>query len=471
MSDSSLFKLAVNSAIWNTFNVGGVQVLSFIFSMILARVLSPEDYGLFAILMIWVVVGDTVSNAGLGASIVSREKLSGNFLNTVFWLNMIIGLAIVFILSLVNFLTITNIEIETLIVIALIILMNASVVVPLNKLIRDFEYRKRTLISVVGISFNGLISILLARLGLGYLALFGGLFASKVITTILLFWLSKWSPAFDFKSSEVKQIMGFGLPLLGVSLNESLYKKLDEFIINTTFGLSSTGLMVKAKSLVGIANLVALKPLATVVFPLVSKMKGQKQLSSFLFFLISMMALPLTLLSLTSLSFSERLILLAYGSNWIDTVGLFQILSLGMVAYPINGIIAQFYKGMGKTKSMYRVDIIIKGIGLCLLLMALIMKGSLYYFAYAIVITQHLSVFINLRFLNIDYQGKFIKIFYIFSIQILSFLLHYTLFKDLFFGVVLNGFIIIILYRYLIGISILDIYYILKKVIIKNEPI
>ena len=422
--------------------------------MFLARILTPEDYGVFAILMIWVVVGESMANAGLGSCVVHRESLSRGFLDTVFWLNVVIAMIVIVVLTLGIILKIVGIEALTLLLIVCIILMNAAVVVPQNKLIRDFKYRQRTVISVAGVLVNGLSTLILVKFCSGYVALFGGVAASRLITSVLFFKFSKWSPRFYFDVSRYKEILGFGLPILGVSLNESIYKKVDEFLINTTEGLSSTGLMVKAKSLVGMANLVTSKPLANVLFPFVSKIKDLKKLGYYLSLIVSVFSLPLTLMSLTFLYFSNSLVLLAYGPQWLHTASILQVLTLGMVAYPLNVISAQFYKGMGKTQAMYKVDILKKSIGLSLLLLAFYLNQGLEFYAYAIVITQQLSLFLNVRYLGINNLLLLIKIFVILTVQGLSFVFFKLGIMCGIFGFGLNIILVFLSYHLLIGINI-----------------
>jgi O-antigen/teichoic acid export membrane protein len=282
---------AVKSAAWYGATRLWGQLLSWGVTILLARLLVPADYGLFAIALSVLGVLELLQEFGLGTAIVQRQTLTRQQINAVFWVVAATSL----LLTGATFLAagvIGHIYADprlggTLRVLCLTFLLNSLGMVPYSLLTKAVDLRRRSLAEALGAAASALVALTLAYLGYGVWALVLGHLARAVVLNTALYLLSKWLPGLDVAFDEMGAILAFGLRIAGSHLTGSSAGALSTFILARFLGGTAVGLYSMAQSLTEAPHRLSTAIINQVSLPVFSKLQHDHRLLSAYFLKIS----------------------------------------------------------------------------------------------------------------------------------------------------------------------------------------
>ena len=214
-------------------------------TIMLARLLTVEDFGLVATAMIFLRFIELINELGIGAAIIQKQELDEDDLNSTFWVSLSFGLllyGIIFIASprlsaFFDSAALTSI----LRVMGLTFVVNAFKTIPYSRLSKELLFKRRSIAEFISIVFGSIGSITLAWHGFGVWSLvFGALIQTSVLTT-LVFFFSPWRPRFIVRVGKVHRILAFGIPVVGSRVLWYLYSNADFFIIAKILGAQVLG--------------------------------------------------------------------------------------------------------------------------------------------------------------------------------------------------------------------------------------
>ena len=343
------------------------QIILFLMStaqtIILARLLLPEDYGLVA--MVSSVTGFIIifKDLGLSSAIIQREKLTQSEVSSVFWINIAISFLIAVVVAALSpaiahfyheqrLLNITLVAALTIFIAGLSLQHNA-----LMK--RQMYFNSLALLQLVTVGLNLLVGVVLAWLGFGYWALVMQGLVLASLQTVALWVLCDWRPNFTFKKDETGPFLKFGAGITGFDVINHFSRNMDNVFIGRFVGSVALGLYSKAYQLLMLPITQLRNPLNSVAIPALSSLQNDKeQYKNFFFkyvFILAFFSMPM----IAYLGvFSNELILLILGSQWAAAGPIFKILAIAAFIQPIASTPSLVLITTGSVKKYFIIGII-----------------------------------------------------------------------------------------------------------------
>lgn len=310
-------------------------IVSFLSVTVLARLLTPRDYGLMGIVMLVIGFGMAYSDSGISAALIHFQTISKEQLSTLYWFCVGVGgilYAAIFLVSPLLSLAFQEPEIVPLIQITGISFLIFSFGHQFQTLLqKEMAFRSLALIEILTSTISNLITILLAMLGFGVMALVLGYLTGSAIKTVLVIvagWRI-WNPMRMFNVSEVKHLLSFGGYQVGERSINFFFGQIDKVIVGIFLGTTSLGYYNIAWNLI-FQPIQAINPVFTkVYFPYFSKMQHDAKMLKETYFdlikIITFITFPFLLIMMVV---APELVPLLYGPQWIPSIILVQVLGI-----------------------------------------------------------------------------------------------------------------------------------------------
>lgn len=387
------------ATLWVFVEFLATRLLNLLFLAFLARLLSPEEFGTFALLAILYGVAAALVEGGLGLALIQDQSAEEADFSTVFWISTAIssGLAILFFLCapLIAQVFSQNEIVELTYILALTVWIGGLGVVHRAVLVKRFAFGQIALINLTALVVSGVTAVCVARSGFGASSLAWQALASA-FTTSALFWLTcGWRPRAVYKASSAKRLFSFGGYMLASTLLEVLYSKLYTVLIGKSYGAFELGHFSRAESSVQIVSGIVGFPLSRIAFPAFSKIDGDRQiLKASLKAAIKFSMLVNSAAILTLVVVAEPFILTLFGYQWKLAADYLSILALSGLFFPLHVLNLQVLMALGKSKIFFRLEVIKKIAGTVILVCAAVSFG-IEGLAWGIVLSGFISCIIN----------------------------------------------------------------------------
>lgn len=354
---------AKKGIIWVTISSFSTQVLGFLASVYLARLLGPRDFGLISLVGVVTALTNTFSEMGFGRAIIQRERIDPITADTAFTLNSVLSL----ILSVVVFLTSPLIagyfnepQLSVILkVLALNIILHAINVVPTNLLERDLAFRQKALAEVTPPVVYAIVAITCALLGFGVWSLVIGLLSSSFSRTLLLWHISRYRPSWKFDWEVAQSLWRYGQHLFYGSLLLFISANLDKVYVGRFISTTQVGLYGLALTIGNLPTDYIAKQFRRVLFPVFSRVKTnisnlqEAYLSGIRY--IAYLSFPM---SFGIFIVAPMAISLVYGNKWAPAVPLIRILSIYGLFRSIGNLTGPLFNGIGKPYIALRILIL-----------------------------------------------------------------------------------------------------------------
>ncbi|WP_425390383.1 MOP flippase family protein [Ekhidna sp.] len=364
MSNSSSFRHKTVSGLkWSLIN----QVVQFIFqfssSIILARLLLPEDYGLFG--MVNVISGFAMifANFGLGSAIIQSKRISEAQLSSIFWLNVIIGGALTITFFVLAGPIATFYGDSRLVEVTRIIGLNFIVLsvglVHSSLLSKKMDFKAIFFLNFLVVAISLILAIYLAINGFGVFALVVQSLLSYFLRSLLLFFAVKWKPKFTFSIKSISHQLKFSSFLFGTNSIRYWTRNADNLLIGKFLGPDTLGIYTKSYSIMMLPLSNIASVISRVIFPSFSMIQDDIEKIKSVYFkitkAIALISFPLMLgLCVTA----DVFIPVVFGQNWSEMIFIVQVLSLIAIPQSIGTLNGNLYLFCGKTKFQFKVTTI-----------------------------------------------------------------------------------------------------------------
>ncbi|MDP4289961.1 MAG: lipopolysaccharide biosynthesis protein [Bacteroidota bacterium] len=402
---TSLRQKAAKGIYWSFIDQFSSQGISFLLGVILARILSPSDYGLIAMLEIFTAVANSFINSGFGTALVQKIDRSETDFSTVFFFNMGASLFFYFLLFfssplIASFYKSPQLELITKIV-ALNFVINALTIVPRTILTINVDFKTQTKISIISVIVSGIVGITMAYTGFGVWALVTqGLVAASTQAVLFIYFI-RWKPTLIFSNISFKTLFGFGSKLLASGLLDTVYTNIYSLVIGKKFLAADLGFYARAKQLQSLPAQNITNILQRVTFPIFCSIQNEEnRMIDAYRRLIRMAAFIVFPLMFLLVLVAKPLILILLTEKWLPAVGLFQILCFAGMWYPIHAINLNILEAMGRSDLFLKLEIWKKAIGVSVLIITIPIGLK------ALVWGQVFTSCIGL-YLNTYYTGKY----------------------------------------------------------------
>lgn len=401
----------IRQYIWGALGRFAPSLIFLVTNMVLARFLTPDDFGIIGVLAIIFTVADAMTDAGLGGSLIKEPKLSGVDCSTIFNFNL--GVSAV--LYLIIFLSSDYIERYFAIPglgsvtrwLSLTFVINAFSLVPKSLLMRDVHFKSLFQISVVSNVIAAILSVAAAIMGAKVYAIVIYRLAVSLCGSLLTYIYSKFQYSFVFSTDSFKRLIPFGLFTSLSAVIDTIYENILTTIFGKVMGVTTAGYFYQAKKTEESATSSLSNTVGYVAFPILSKEKGDKArfVSESLSIMNTIVGTIVPVVLMVSV-YSEEIIRLLYGSQWNESAGYFRLLMYAGCFMIMESLNRSFIKSLGEGKVIFSVSLVKRGLGLLVLFVVAVAAPKLMVLAYilctvlAFLINQYAySRCININFL------------------------------------------------------------------------
>lgn len=408
MAQESLKQKTVNGVVWSSIDNFAALGISFIFSIILARILSPEDYGTIALLTVFISVSNAFINSGFSHALIRKPDLTERDNSTAFYFNIVVGFVCYFVIYLIAPLVAKfyNLPIITslLRVVGLTVIFSSLAIVQQAQLTIGIDFKKQAVISVVSALLSGGVGLFFALKGFGVWSLAFHQVSGGLIRTILFWCIVKWRPREKFSKESFHYLFGFGGKLLAVGLIDEIWKNLYPIIIGKFFSPASLGLYSRAHTFSSLPASNLTNVLQRVTFPVLSKIQNDDERLALNYRrLLKMSAFVIFPIMIGLAALAKPVVIILLTEKWEGCIIYLQILCFALMWYPIHAINLNLLQVKGRSDLFLKLEII-KKIVLLVVLVATIRFGLV-----AMCFGQIVSSLFGL-IINTYYTGKLIKV-------------------------------------------------------------
>jgi teichuronic acid exporter len=403
----SLKNQAISGMFWSSLHLLGNQGISFIVLIVLSRLLVPSEFGLIAMLGVFMGIGTALINSGLTQSLIRTEAADEVDFSTVFYFNLLGSILIYgiiyFVAPLIADFYNQNLLTPIVRLYSVTFIINAFSAIQITRLSKKIDFKTQTKVSIPSLIIGSSFGISMAYLEYGVWSLVWSSLIQAFASTIQLWYWSKWKPLWTFNIAKFKYHFHYGVKLMFSGILDIIFTNAYTLIIGKYFAPSQVGFYNRASSLqmLPVGNISTI--VTRVTFPLFSSIQNDdvrlkniyKRIMQMVIFLVSPTLVLMTVLA-------EPLFRLLFTEKWLPAVPYFQIIFLNGILYPIHSYNLQILNVKGRSDLFLKLEIIKK------ILVVLIIIVSFPFGIYAILIG---SVFTSVLcfFINAHYSGKFLN--------------------------------------------------------------
>ncbi|MDB5031896.1 lipopolysaccharide biosynthesis protein [Mucilaginibacter sp.] len=361
----SLKEKAVSGLLWSLWQQVSSKLVSFCISIFLARILDPAEFGLIAMLSLFIAIGNTLLDSGLTTSLIRTTDADQRDYSTIFYFNLA-GSTLIYVLLFLTAPLIADFYNQPLLknivrVYGIILIINAFFGVQSTLLIKEMKFKKQTNMQIPAAIGGGILGIVLAKMGYGVWSLVWMGLCTSFLSTAMHWITSDWRPALIFDKKCFKNHLNFGYKMTLSGILDTVYQNLYLIIIGKYFSASQLGFYSRADAVsqLPIGNIsTAINKAAYPMFAEISddvvKLKNvyKKLMQQVLFWnapsliFLCVIARPLFHLLLTD--------------KWLPAVPYFQILCISGIMYPLHSYNLNVLKVLGKSALFLRLEVIKK---------------------------------------------------------------------------------------------------------------
>lgn len=398
---------AVNGVFWRIFEQGGRQMIQFVISVVLARLIAPDQFGMIAMLSVFFAVSNCFIDGGLGDALFRKKDRTQVDCSTVFWFSLVVSVIcyciIYFCAPFVSDFYGMQELTPVLRISALTLIIGTFNCIHSMFLRIDLDFKTLAKYNIAGLIISGTVGIILAYLDFKVWALVFQNIIGVIITTVCIITKVKWYPSFTFSKTSFKEFFAFGSKLIASRLLDQLYSNIYSITIGKVYKASDLAFYNRAYNLSSLTSSTPTAILQSVTYPLLVNIQNDdamlKNAYRRIIKLCAFIVFPLCL-GVGAVAFP--LINTLYTSVWIYAATLLSIIVFSMMWYPIHAINLNYLIVKGYSNLFLRLEIIKKIQGVTILCITLPM--GLEAMCYGSIVGSYLSLIWNTY-----YTGKFLK--------------------------------------------------------------
>ncbi|MCQ2230484.1 MAG: lipopolysaccharide biosynthesis protein [Paludibacteraceae bacterium] len=372
MAEENLKSKTKKGLIWSALGNVANQGIRFVLGLVLARLLSPDAYGVIGMLTIFICVISIFIDCGFSQALIAKKDRTKIDFSTEFWFNVgvgILGYMVLFIISpfVADFYKMPILS-PILKVIGLGVIVNSLCVVQSAQLSIRLDFKTSAKISVFSQCISGVVGIVFAYQGLGVWALVIQQLMGSIMNACCLWVIVRWMPSFEFSVESFRYLWRYGSKVLFSSLITQIHDNIYPLIIGKFYNSASLGLYSRAQAFAALPSSNIANVLGNVTFPVLCTVNDDKdRLASVYRNLVRLSAFIVFPLMLGMLVLSEPLVHVLLNAQWYDCILLLQVLCLAMVWQPISLVNLNLLKAAKRTDVLLKLDIVKRTIGLIIL--------------------------------------------------------------------------------------------------------
>ena len=352
----------LHGVVWNFIEKVLIRGVSFVIGIILARLLSPSDYGLIGMLAVFIAISNVFIEGGMAKALIQRQNCQDIDFSTAFVANvgmsLVIYLVMFFCAPLIARFYDEPILVELTRVLSLNFILGSFNIVQRAKLMAKVDFKSLAQINVISTVISGIVGITMAYYGCGVWALVGQALCSTFVLIVLFPFYSKWKPSLKFSANSFRQLFGFGSKLMITGVYAVVLNNISTICIGKFYRSNQLGYFSRATQFSELVSTTAYDVIGNVTFPVLSELQDDKTrlvaVYRKILFFTAMVILPVMVL--TAL-LARPIILVLLTEKWLPSVVLIQWLCLARMFTPLSAINMNILNAVGRSDLFLKVDL------------------------------------------------------------------------------------------------------------------
>jgi O-antigen/teichoic acid export membrane protein len=407
MLEQSLKSKTIKGASWSFIDSISSQGITFLVGLVLARLLSPEEYGLIGIITIFIAVFNSIVDSGFSNALIRKNDTKDIDYNTVFLTNLVISLVLFASLfvsapAIGTFFNQPQL-IPLLRVMGSIVIINAFAIIQRTILVKKVDFKTQTKASLISSISSGIIGIGMALYGFGVWSLVGQQISRQLLNTVFLWLFSHWYPKLQFSFESFRDLFKFGWKLLVSGLIDTVWREIYQVIIGKCYSPASLGQYTRAQQFASICSSNLTVVIQRVSFPVLSSVQDDKERLKYGYKRIIKVTMLLTFTLMLGLAaVAKPMILTLIGEQWLPCVPFLQIICFQMMLYPLHSLNLNMLQVQGRSDLFLKLEIIKKIVAIGPLMLGVFI--NIYWMLGGSVIAGFFNYY-----LNAYYSGPFLN--------------------------------------------------------------
>lgn len=365
MQQESLKNKTIKGVGWSAADALLGQGVTFIVGLVLARLLSPNEYGLIGICLIFTTVLNGIVDSGFSNALIRKKDVTDKDYNTMFTTNMAISI-VLYVLLFISAPFVSDffhrIELTALVrVTGLILFLNALSITQVTILTKNIDFKTKTKASLVSAIISGVIGIAMAFMGYGVWSLVAQQLSKQLLYTLCLWVLNKWWPKFTFYNDSFKYMWGFGWKLLASGILNNVWNQLYQVVIGRCYTSSTLGHYTRANECASIFSSNLTTIIQRVTFPVLSELQDDKKKLLVSYRKLIKVSMFVTVICMFALgAMAEPMIYSLIGPQWHQAATFLPFICITMSLYPLHAINLNMLQVQGRSDLFLYLEIVKK---------------------------------------------------------------------------------------------------------------
>ena len=407
MSRENLKRKAASGMIWTAIQKYSTMVLSFVSGIILARLLTPDDFGCIGMLAIFMSLAEVFIDAGFGSALIQKKNPTQADYSTVFYFNLVMSAALYLLLFfcaplIANFYRMPILS-RILRLQGLVLFIYAFSIIQRNIIRKNLRFRKLSTITIITSIISLVVTVFMAYMGYGVWSLVAQNFIVALIPCIFFWVTTDWRPTWEYSWISFKELFGFGSFMFFTHLFTTFSQRITGLLVGRWYDPATMGYYTKASDLQkSVSNSVSGVMVQT-TYPLYASIQDDMvRLANMVKRITSTLAfITVPLLSLL-IVIAKPLIIFLYSDKWLSSVPYFQVLCLAGMATCLFAVNNQTIAAIGKSKVTFNWTMVKQVINIVLQLVGIVFWGI-----WGLLVGKVLSAWIS-YFINISLVTKYV---------------------------------------------------------------
>lgn len=397
----SLKHKAIKGTAWSAIDNIASSGITFLVGLVLARLLTPEEYGLMAMIAIFIAISNSIIDSGFSNALIRKIHAERIDYNTIFYFNLTVSsliYALLFILSpAISRFFKEPILIGVTRVIGCVLIINALAIIPRTLFVKAVDFKTQTKVSFISSISSGVVGIGMALGGLGVWSLVGQQLSRQILNSLLLWIYSKWHPVWEFSMRSFKELFGFGSKLLLSGLLDTIYKNIYYIVIGRFYTSVLLGQYTRAEQFNAIFSSNLTSVVQRVSYPVLSSIQDEPERLREAYRRVIKITMLISFSCMLGLAaVAKPLIVILIGEKWLPAVYFLQIICFSGMLYPLHAINLNILQVKGRSDLFLKLEVIKKIIAIVPIMVGVFC--GIEYMLWGGVLTSFIAYFLNSRY-------------------------------------------------------------------------
>ena len=371
---------AVTGMVWTALQRYSTMLIQFVSGIILARLLTPYDYGCIGMLMIFMLLAESFIDGGFGSALIQKKNPTQTDYSTIFFWNMGLSAVLYVVLylsapAISRFYGIPLLS-DVLRVQGAILFIYAFNIVQRNQLQKNLNFKVLSIVTILTSITALTVTIIMAFHGFGVWALVIQNMLTAAIPALVFWFYVRWRPQWTFSWQSFRELFGFGFYMFLTNILNQFGHQIQGLLIGKFYNASTMGYYSKANSTERLASTSISKVMSQVTYPLYAEVQDNKSALGDMIKKITMTVSYITFpLLFILLLCAKPLFILLYSDRWVASVPYFQVLCIAGLAYSLQSVNYQSVAAIGKSKTMFVWTFVKRVMGILFVVAGLLIDG------------------------------------------------------------------------------------------------